>query len=516
MILTVQTAYLAHYVERGLRTRMRVTLPSVAAVRLRVADAPEAVLAVAACDTSGKEPRLSPLGGRARRILSLDGVFWRETMPLPGLVALSDRRFDQEGEEGRAEWNAVRHDNPFCRLGREPFLHVTSREDVIRASARGVREWEDDGGARQAELVRARAGGIVVVRGTVYERCGEPCWMVHEPSDPGEEAVVRAGLAPMPRDGAAVAPLGRSTHLLPDDVPFGIDHDDPGDAVPSPVHRFALRRLDDAVAFARGLRCSGVRVTGVARILAEGTDALPDDCLALEHAAWGLLEAFRPHLPGAPRAAALSWTALRDACEASGQQGEQGVPRPLAGPALAEALRAAHRAWSLYDEPDRFGVAIYDMYGPAADAFRSRSESWGDGLRRNPAPLTPTALIAAGRALERWDARPADGREWTHLVARRPDGAPPGAVEIGTLHDARAVGLMASLDLEAAAADAAEGRIRLVAAFSGARLAAVAEIRPSGETAFLYPSGGREPEAPAAAAIRELADDARGAVAPRP
>lgn len=517
MILEIPFHYRAAYVERGLRNPYHAELGGVAAVRLREAETASVELAFAVADTSGLQPELASVNGRGRRILRHQGRFWRELMPIGQLQEtlrrqwLASDRYGDDIEPGveadRDLWKRLQPENPFWKNAPSPYTRIKTRADVEAASQRGVREWrEDDGGAAASEELRRIGTGMMAVGGVAFEACHEPCWAItvrNCEEGVGREALVHVVWA-TPDDGGIEA---RLTHKMP------------GDSIME--RRFALGRRDDAVCHAGMLRAlwaniERVRVAGAARVLLPGADSLPDDCIALEDAASALLEACSRHLPTATRAGAAAWHALRDACEVSGLH-PGGSPRPQASPSLAAALARAAEAWSDYRTPDSYGAAERRLLGDAAHVFsvtsiRHKSSRFNDDRHRQTGD--EDEVEAARLALVRWEARPADGREWTCLASPAVADGSLLALEIATLHDARALARELGTNLDAEASAAADGRLRLVAVLDGNRLAAAFSADPDTDRLEALHRSRQTPPQAEEIALRLLGRDHPPALAP--
>ncbi len=500
MIVSVPFAYDAEYVEKGMRSFRQVQLRGELPVRIKEVDASRAVLAFKVADASGFAPEFSPVGERARRIVSVDGRLWRELMPLEDFARLIGRRWDDEiadagGERDgyepehplRVEWENCKHDNPFALLGRPPHVRSRTRTQVEAGAARAVREWKDDNGRAHVAKIRERLSDIACIDDSVFEACMEPTWVVDVgPGADGEvEAVVRLAPAPRPEgkggEGVRRGGLPRKEEEPRQAAAARLTHAVVPDAYGAV--RFAADRLHDAVDFASrlgaedGTAIRRVRVASAARVFLPGAVTYPDDCVALEAAAGGLLVACARYLSTAPREAVRAWRDLREASLRSGQV-DDGVPLPKASGALAEAMSEIVRTWTgFYPTGMLYGRGT-GVLGDAADAFD-----------RHGAPFRLTvdfaeALHGARQALSRWVVRPANGREWAAHASpawgidpESPEilgGVPVNVVELTTLADVAALGAIVDLDLSREAAMAGAGSVRILAATHGRRVIAAA------------------------------------------
>lgn len=466
MLLSIPFQYPASYVERGRRAPRSCWLAGEAQVSVREAAPGDAPLAFVLVDASGLEPGLSSIDGRPRRILLHGGRFWRELMDQASFRDLVERR-----HEDYDAWAERQHDNPFARSGGDllcwlPGCDGADRAAIERESAVGVREWNDDGGRARMEAARLRANDLLAVGGRVFERCGEPCWRVWPDRD---EVVVHLTTACPEGDAGASAP--------------GADAARPGFA-PTMIQLFNIERRDDAIRCAREIgaamepRAGRVRLAAGARVIMPGAAAFPDDCHAIARAAEDALGALRDRLRPASREAAMSWYALRDIVEASG-----GHPSASLAPALAGLVRA----WSREAVRKRDIAENWILYGEHGYAFRSGLH---DDYGVNP---VRTTLAACAVALRRWKRRPADGREWVGLAPPAARTGHGGLVvrEILTLDAARRAGRELGADLDAEAAAAADGRLRLLAVVDGQRVVAAATLDRSGAVERTFGPWGR-------------------------
>jgi hypothetical protein len=534
VIVSVPFAYHAEYVEKGKRTFRSTQLRGELPVRIKTVEAERATLAFVVADTSGSAPEFSPVGERARRIVSVDGRLWRELMPLPAFGELVGRRWDDElaaaggDAEGydpehpvRTEWERCKHDNPFALLGRSPYRGSKTRAQVEAAADRPVREWRDDNGRAHVTQIGERLSDLICIGGSVYEACREPTWVVDigEGPDGATEAVVRLCLAPEPKGKDAPVPAeARITHAVVDDGFLAT--------------RFAADRMQDAVAHAshlaeeEGQAIARVRVGSAARVLLASAVTYPDDCVALETAAAALFVACARHLSSAPREAVRSWRDLREACLRTCQV-EDGIPMPKASGALAAALSEVVASWTGFDPTGILYGRGTGVLGDATNAFERHGEAFRRTDHGHRTVEFLDAMREASRALVRWDVRPGNGREWAANAAdawaidpENPEiigGAPVNVSEVVTVADAAVLGAIVDLDLSDEAVRAETGAIRILAATSGRRVLAVATFdSATGEMdRQLLAASGREEAADRA--LRSFAKrGATNAAAPRP
>jgi hypothetical protein len=489
MRFVLPTQYKATFVERGKRSEKHAIMLGEAMVTIRDIPPGEAVLVLVGADVSGDEPRLSPRGGRPRRVLSWGGAFWRELMPEAEFRGVVEHRWDEVEEEA---WREVRHDNPFAAYGSSvctwvPGVGTTTRAEVENGHG-PLRVWEDDGGRAMAQAAQLRANDLVAVGGVVYERCHEPCWRVWRADG---EVVVGLGFAVPERDREANA-WGRA------ETPEIYRE-----------HRFVASRGRDAEAFARSwaalVGAGRVRVAAKAELRDPSAVSLPDDSLSLVKASKEALEQAAGTLNSVPRAAGRAWYALRDAFERAGGDATVELGDALAAFAeewLPGGIKASRRVdTSAYGE-DGYTVAGEHGVTHMPGAYAAAEDTF---LR---------AVRAAKLAADRWAARPDDGREWAHLGGDRRRFEHDGVLvrELTTLAAVReaAAAIGAAADDEAAMA--ADGKVRLFSAAQGARVVGIGVADADGTVLRTLGPGGRGAAAAAVAAFDALRGGARDAL----
>lgn len=523
MRLCIPFQYTANYVERGRRNHSQATFAAEAHVSVREVATSEAKVAFVVADASGGEPRLGPVAGRGRRIVSLGGELWRELMTEGEFKALVEARPERDEEFDRRV-----HDNPFIQPGKEVLCWVPQSAATTRAEVEarvGVRQWFDDLGRAKAERAQLVANTLVVIGGSVYERCEEPCWEVTLRGCGGDAAAADVADA----DGEGGPRL---------EVVVGIGFSGPqasearlkiyghrmrgagGDKVWPPAPQlFNLARGGEALAFAREFgallkpQAARVRLAAKAKLNLPAAAAYADDCHAVEAAAKEALHAFKKYLTSVSREASLAWFALRDLSEAS---------RGRITPALAEAVARVAETWSADTDRNSYERrhGYREEYGEAGYAFSvgNVGNAGSEGIDAE------CALASCESAARRWARRPADGREWVNFLSARREVAVNDIVaeQVLTLEEAREAARAVGADLDADAAAAADGRSHLVVAKERGRVVGVAVLDEAGIVERALGSWGRGAPRDAIEAfarfgqhLRDAAPDDAGVPTPR-
>jgi hypothetical protein len=200
------------------------------------------------------------------------------------------------------------------------------------------------------------------------------------------------------------------------------------------------------------------------------------------------------HLPSAPRDAGLAIIALRDALDAGGGR---------ATADLGDAVTGIARHWQPKEAAES---QRSEIFGDCAHAFHTRGS--GGAKYGSHEAFLGHALESCWVASRRWQRRPPDGREWAHLAAT-PLFTRSGAAEareIITLAEARELGGQLGASLDADAAAASEGRLRLIAAMDGVSFTGAATADPdTGRIERMVGRAGRPPSRTASAILESHA-----------
>ena len=294
----------------------------------------------------------------------------------------------------------------------------------LRRQCGELRRLEDDGGAAKTLEIQRRARDILIIGDTVFVRTCEPIWRAAN----GRLAV-----------SAAPADPGE---------PFA----DSGDLyLGSHSACWRADRRDEALASAGKPTGAGPVADGgdeVIEVLDPAYVRFADDSRALAAAAGWIAATLSEHLAAMPRWVVERFYDIREALAATGGRN---------GPAVVAAVSS---------------FAADGADGPAAeDAAAALARAWE---------------ISAS-ALDRWDRRPADGREWQHL------GLPLTA----TLRPNRAGSVREVLDLEAAG---------VLARAVGADLAWMEQMAAGGRARLLAVDGKKALQTPTSQAAVLVVD----------